>query len=430
MPYSTQADLASKKQFEAQTQKFCIRQFEKIIWQIDSLVNYQISLAELINPLELYLELYQKNLSLFSQSTVREQKQLSLTQTDHLQEKKQHTNPTVETTQKQEKYEHLLGQINRLLSSYDFLLLSLQPFWRDGEYLYRPESNVKNQQILLHFQSFLEEMEQLRKTQLPSANFFSRFLKQKIEVFLNQIRNLELSAWRHYHFSQTKNHLVISGVRDSFDLRQHFDALLSAYQPTIFSYLNFEDLQFLLDLLDLSDLFEAKQIEVFTKEESNWQVLTEIDLEDFLVTKINQARKQSTIIVVTTDQNADFKELQTLATTVLDSKNILLLGESGGVTKIASKLSATDFAGLLILKTRELDLLLKLKQNWKLQEIWLLGKLGWQVHAWWQTYLRRKNLKEEYLEDLYDLSLISYLNSLEEYSTGQVGLIESYQKRL
>jgi DNA polymerase III epsilon subunit-like protein len=297
------------------------------------------------------------------------------------------------------------------LSQYEFFLITFQPFLNNYEYKINfavptpQEKNVAQKFILL--------IDNLKKLALPNIKNLAAYpalqlLENKIIEFISQI-NFDPNSIYVFKNTGSKN-LFVSKYNQSFDLAAHFDNLYKGVGH-ITTNLNQNDYQQLLDLGNIT--VDYKRINF--AQNYDYQSFDNISRVEFLNDQIEKAKSSGRPIFVICGQNSSLKNLAKTATDFDLMDNILIIGESGGVTKIASKIDQ-GFVGVVIFKFSSVDYFYNLYKTPELYKIILYDRPYFHINEYWynRSKLSKKFSPDSFLKDLKDIYLQSKVNSLNQ----------------
>jgi len=376
-----------KIQNSQENQDAVLGQFENIITQIRSLSEIQYNITGLIEYLEIYRDIY----SLI--------------------------NPT----------DKAILEIQKILSSYDFLLFNLQSFWQSGEYQYDPNRFFPEEKIIQN--KFIEFCELLKKLRNSRFNEGSSVLENLSKKIIESLDSLEpLDTRKSYTFRIFGSTLTINIAKVNFDLENYLaESWKNFAKVEVQTYLNPEDFELLLSLAGLKKLFEDKKItishladfqnkvELINRSVSKESSPELVPLVDFYKEKLALAKSTEKPIIILGGQNSTLRDSQRVLTANFEVKDYLLLGESGSLTKIGSKL-VRDYVGLVVIKINDFNFLLKLLDLPEFEEIWIVNQPFFWVHKYWQN-LSKHSSESEYF--LFSLKRI-YVQAQANYFGNQV----------
>jgi DNA polymerase III subunit epsilon len=296
------------------------------------------------------------------------------------------------------------------LSQYEFFLVTLQPLMNNYDHkisFINPLPAEKNVAA-----KFLKLIQSLKELQLPNLRnldcySFIQILEIKIIDFTTK---LEFDPSQVYNFKLTGNkHLFASCVNTRFDLNSHFDNLLNNNQVT--------QIQTELNQLDFEELMNHGQVAAFKNsniqytENYDYQTHDNITRLDFLTQHIDLAKETSKPVFIVCGQNSSLKNLTKTASDYDLMNDVLVIGESGGITKIASKVDQ-GFIGVVIFKFSNLDYFYQLHKIPSLAKIALYDRPYFFIHDYWyqQSKTNGKYNPDTFLKILKDIYIQGKIN--------------------
>ena len=298
------------------------------------------------------------------------------------------------------------------LSQYEFFLVTLQPLMSNYDIkidFINPLPDQKN--IVTKFTRLLQNLRDLQLPNLKNLDSYNliKIIENKIINFINQVK---FDPSQNCNFKMTGNkHLFISYFKSNFDLNSHFITLqCSAEQiQTNLSKGGFDNLLRLAKL----GCFQGK---TNYSKDYNYIISDNISRLDFLTTHIDFAKKQNIPVFIVCGQNSSLKNLTKTASDFDLMNNTLVIGESGGITKIASKVDQ-GFVGVVIFKFSNLDYFLHLRQAPNLGKIVLYDRPYFFIHEYWykQSKTNRELAPETFLKTLKDIYLQGKINQIHNY---------------
>jgi DNA polymerase III epsilon subunit-like protein len=381
----------SQTQIDSDQSKIVLSPFEGIIVQIRFIAESYYDIAKIVKNLELYLTL-KLHLQRLDQSTV-----------------------TVE----------------KWLSSYDFLLISLSPFWRNNEFKYfQYLLNHQTKQIVSKYTSFCELTRELSKNKLDNSNLLFQALGDKISKLL---ANLDIYELNDSTFRLFNNHLTISKSKPGFDLEKHFEKLLVTYRNLeIETYLSETAFSEFVLLLGLGELLEKNNLNITYLIEQgqdyiNGETLIEqVDLKDFLSEKLELAKNAKKPVIVLGGQNSTLKDAQKILIENFEVSQYLALGESGSLTKVGSKIER-GFVGVVVTKVGDINFLLKQRNVIDFEQIWIVNQPYLWIHPFWLKRYVNNDEQEEFLLLLKKVYLEFQINQISILSKKPVNFLKSYK---
>lgn len=378
--------------------KVVLGQFENIITQIRFLTEIEHNTTNLVDYLEIYRDIY---------SLIK---------------------PT----------DKAILEIQKILSSYDFLLFNLQSFWQNNEYNYNPRQSFPEEKIIQNkFIEFCELLKNLQNFSFSAENILLAELKFKIVQALENM--VSLDPKQNYIFRFFNSVLTINESKVDFDLSKYLASSWKQFSSLeIQTYLNPEDFELLISLAGLKKLFEDQKIEIKFLHESENKIdlpnktlprdnSIEIPtLVDFYREKLELAKTTNKPVIILCGQNSTLRDSQRVLTGSFEVKDYLLLGESGSLTKVGSKL-VRNFVGLAVVKMNDFNYLLKLSDLPEFEEIWIVNQPFLWVQKYWQNLSKQSSEPEYYLSSLKRLYVQSQANYFSSMTGKQVNFLRAYK---
>ena len=265
---------------------------------------------------------------------------------------------------------------------------------------------------------------------MDNSNILFSTLNQKITKLLDTLDIYERSDST---FRLFNNYLTISKPKPEFDLRLHFEKLLTTFpELEIETNLSYDSFVELINMLELGDLFEQKQLNVtYLIEEigidNKTAVINEqIDLNEFFGDKLELAKTSKKPIIFLGGQNSTLKDAQKVLVENYNVSDYLVLGESGSLTKVGSKIER-GFVGLVVTKVGDINFLLKQRNAIEFAEIWVVNQPYLWIHPFWVRSNMNKEQQEEFATRLKKFYLEQIINQTSILSKKQTGFIRSYK---
>lgn len=256
-----------------------------------------------------------------------------------------------------------------VINAHDFLIFSLQPFLRNKFYKINFQNiSFQEEQIADKIKNIFIQLNQicviLEKNQNTQLSLVSAISKK----ICNLINRFDLQYDQEIMVTYKNDSLVFSQTKTEFSLIRHFKSLVQQNPKTKFiSYLPQPNLEFFLKLFGLNEL------NVFGRVSNvDFIDILNLDLNNFLSQKIEISKESKLPVIVLAGQNSTVKDLKKILIENFNPKDFLILGESGSLTKIISKIS-NGFSGLVVLKMSNLSLLLGSVNSNNIFEIWLIN---------------------------------------------------------
>ena len=310
---------------------------ENLIWQVDEVSNRTVNMLEMVNLINIV------------QGFSNDPKQLDLS-----------------------------TAITKLFNSYDFWLIGLNQFWIKSQYIYKPDSMPINQEsIYQRFQTLQENMEQTKiaikeylndytqrqnnlNAKLLSYNWLINWLEKNTIDFLQEAR-----------LYQVRDTIRISYQKKEFNLIRVLSDLLVDTRVSIPTYLTLKQVESLINLYELtpiSQLILSRANLLYQKSQTSVDTITLIDwidghpnqLEDEYIDYHNNHRVGSPSLWLANTNSTITKIANTLEKIADDRNSYNIVGLTGSITKISSKIRA-GFDGIAVIKQSDIYMLKNLQ---------------------------------------------------------------------
>ncbi len=359
-----------------QPQSNCILdRFEDILWQIKSLSEETLDLGRFIWLLEVWQKIHPKN-------------------------------------------HH--KQIARVLTEYDFFLFAIEPFWalNNYQYWYKPDDMVGEETILKQkLTSLFNSIKNL--PHFEASNELEKAVVKKINSFLKEIHPWDTNTNLYLKFTNQK--LTASKIKLGFDLSSYFAEFFDRFPNLqIQTYLSESDFKLLLDVADLTDVFNDlnPKIVYYNQNIETFVTKNTSSLVDFLQEKHNLATEKQSPVLILSGNNSALKKIQKSLTDNLHPNDYLSLGESGSLTKIYSKL-IRNFVGVVNIRIGDFGFITSQKNCPNFAEIWLVGEPLIFVQQYWQKLAKQTSQPELFTQTIQNLNLAAQAGFI-YYKTNQV----------
>ena len=233
--------------------------------------------------------------------------------------------------------------------------------------------------------------------------------------FKSLVYKLHLDYKEKYLFRYFKDSLQLVQNNTLFNFNDWFKGLISKYPNLkIETYLSQNSFQNLVEMLDLNEVFEYEGVEVeflFDQVEKNIDP-ERMELDFFINSQLESLKKTENISLVLAGQNSTLKDLQHSLTSQHEFDNYLILGESGSLTKIGSKI-LRGFKGLVVIKFHDIHYLLRLNNIPKIDSVWIVNSPYFWIHKCYFNLANKSNDSENFINTLklfyleYQINLIN-----------------------
>jgi DNA polymerase III epsilon subunit-like protein len=272
----------------------------------------------------------------------------------------------------------LYNSVQRLLAQIDFLSISLLPLWNYNKFelnLNR-QATMQVEQAIKKFLSFTNEISELlnilKTTGIPVRNgkYFSVFYL----ALLNTLSEFELLK-NHQLFilSYLHQEIEFEALNKESTLEVFFESLFTKY-PNIklVTYLDVETMSELLDFLNIRSILSKREIcKINTSSQNN--------TDSFLIDKVSMMADSDflnymqniltdlddKLCFILSGNNKANKQIELLIPNKLNKEKYLLIGESGSITKIFSKIKS-GFRGIVFLRQKDLGYIINKKLDQKI----------------------------------------------------------------
>lgn len=371
--------IPTQEYLDTEPQVAILEDFESVVWKVGSLADNHFRLGKIVE----YLAILKEFLSL-------------------------------------ENQENLLENIDKIATSYDFWGASVDKASRYGAL----ELNLNKTEDEFGLKSgLLRLIEQLEKTQeiLKKINFSSPILVQLKEKIVSFSLS-EKIALQNIQVRSVSGFLELSWPKVNFDLAQTLESNL----------LSIPNLQIKTNLTEplYSNFAKILKLEKFVPQDFNEElditVLQDQFLPDFFASQIEIAKNNNQICVLLGGLNSSLKDSQKVCNENFLSQDYLVLGETGSLTKILSKIK-NGFSGLVILKFNNLDYLLSTIDSAKIGDIFVLNQPYFNFHSYLEKYLKNSKYYDDYKPFLKKLFLLATIYKTKEKHNKNIHFVSNYR---
>ena len=246
-----------------------------------------------------------------------------------------------------QEYKALLKKFN---SNHYFLVFHLQNLMQNYEYnLPADSSDLANLNIKKQLQQISEIISELKTHVLNPKN---TVIKAINSTFLNLINDLVFKTAQAYKIQNQNGRILILEKKQNFNLHQFIEEIINSNCITTVNTeldkLIWNDLIYSLNIKDLVD-----KLEVNYAEKNQISIVQQVKLEDLLNYAYNESNETNKVALILAGQNSGLKDSQRVTIEGFNYSQYLILGESGSLTKISSKI-LSGFKGLVIGKVSNL----------------------------------------------------------------------------
>lgn len=327
------------------------------------------------------------------------------------------------------------AEISKFITSLDFFLLSLQPFWVKGEYYFNP-SRIPPEQYSIRgkLDSIIQSLISISLPSEDNVKSLRYSLFEAIQCILTDARSASksgrLAISKPLLIRYFRNNLSLSFREPEDTLYTYISALFQTYPSgKIETFLNQEDAQTLIKMMGIEQFWPRLEgILDHHYDEGAFlynQSTDNSSLSDFLHSKYQKSQALGKPIVLMCGQNSGIRDIQRIVTEDFEYNQYLLLGESGSLTKIASKLTH-GFVGIVIIKNGDFEYLNSAYLNRNYGEIWLIAQPYFSIHSHWYGLAKSTSNSDLFISKLKQLYLKSTIQKIAYLSGSQVNFMRSY----
>jgi DNA polymerase III epsilon subunit-like protein len=319
--------------------------------------------------------------------------------------------------------------VQKTISAYDFLLITIQPFWVRSEYIYKP-FDIKPQEsvIRLKIGQLSIALKELYNLNWKTGNSILKSLVENIQMVLNELKDGESELFirsnNQLNFRFWSGQMFVGKQQPNFRLNNSIEKLLIEKNPTISTYFNEDDFWKFLEITGMKRVLENyPKIEYLNKDLDFILSLEELPLSKYFIDKISLAKTQNKPVLILCGQNSGLRDAEKiLPFGNFDKKDYLILGDTGSLTKIASKITL-GFTGVVVVKTNDYDYFVRSGvNNWG--AICILCAPYFAMDNYWWNLAKASGNKEEYLK----IFKYMYLKSLASKINVRSGITVNYQR--
>jgi DNA polymerase III epsilon subunit-like protein len=366
---------------EHQTTELVLEQFETIVSHIRQLSEKQYKLGKLITLLEIYSILV----------------------------------PSDET-------------VKKTISAYDFFLLTLQPFLQRSEYSYKPfEIKPEEQVIRAKIGQLSIQLQELFTVNWDLSSILTKEVVEHIQQQLQELKDengeMFISANKQLNFRYYSHQLFVGQFIQGFRLNSLLQETI-AKNPLITTYYSESDFWKFLEITGTKRVLEGYPHIKYMGENTELLLsLEEVELKKFFLNKIALSKNTNKPTLILCGQNSGLRDSEKVVISGdIEKHDFLILGDTGSLTKIASKISS-GFKGLVIIKTGDFDYFARLGLI-DYAEIWILCQPYFPIENYWWSLAKRADNRDEYLR----IFKFMYLKGLASKIHAKTQLPVRYQK--
>ena len=319
-----------------------------------------------------------------------------------------------------EDYEEIKNKLAQCVSGYDFLLLQIKPRMTNGQF-FLDFANIDNTKtdVYLRWQNLVGLLEKLPETfekiKTHQTHEFvwsiakKMFANHKKLIFKNQKINFKLIG----------NHLDLSSQVLDFDLTNHFQKMLQN-KPKL-------ELETHLSLVDYAKFLAFSELTCLKNQATklrfnpnqNTCFLSDVVLEDF----VKLISKSGNLQILVAPNSGAFADTSKFINKVCT--NFAIVGESGSMTKIMSRL-VNGFVGIVLIKQSHLDSLILIAKKIKPFKICYLGSPNIQTPSYFYNLSKKYKNSDNFLQNIKGLQQTSFSNRLGYYFDCPIEIINNY----
>jgi DNA polymerase III epsilon subunit-like protein len=368
-----------------------LKQFENIITHIKYIAEDSYNITKYINLLELFVEL--KNPNADSQND--------------------------------------FAPLQKIISSYDFLLLTLQSFWQRSEYQYnslrlKPEEQVVKNKL----EEFFYSITSFDPHSYFSDNPLQTELLSQISIIHNELSNPKgLIGQTQILFRFQGNTLTGSTIKWDFDLSSHLEKVFNAHSNiAIETYFGKDDFESFLQLIGVDEVFKKNNPKIEYKNVPFQSLYTSEfhgSLEHFIEEKNTLSHEKNSFVLLLCGQNSSIRDIEKSFTKNLRPEEYIILGESGSLTKVASKMMKLK-KGLVCVKLGDFYYLSRYRDSFEFSEVWIINTPYFQINRYWFSAAKKTQDPDGFMNMLKWMYLRSQSQYISEKSGLQVQFLKGY----
>ena len=299
-----------------------------------------------------------------------------------------------------------------ILSKYDFFLLTLNNHLVNYEYKLNFFDIPAKDRLMVD--KYLDLINTLNTLVLPSPDDLNCY--QIAQMVANKITTLQtqfvINKNKKYSFKLNGNKgLSVSTSQDNFDLYEHFVNILDANPNTITqTNLSKEDFGDLMYLAQVEDL-DFGQVEYGQTHE--YQAISGVSALDYFTDKIELAKSQNKVVFITCGLNSSLKNAEQICANHDLMNDVLIIGESGGITKIASKIDQ-GFVGIVVIKFGNMEYFDYLTKKPNTAQVVIYDRPYFFINDFWYNLSKQpkpdNSTPDQYLKELKNLFVQAKIN--------------------
>ena len=292
--------------------------------------------------------------------------------------------------------------IQQVVSAYDFFLITLQPFWVRSEFVYKP-FDLKPQEAVIRAKigALNLQLQTLYRQTWTTSTPLLESLVEEIKALLDTLRDGERQLFirtnNNLQFRFARHQLFVAQKHDDWRLNAHLEQLLSEWRPVISTDLSRSDFAKYLELTGTKRVLDTYEPIHFPEQDPELILSPEAPkLAKFFLDNITLAKQANQPVLVLCGQNSGLRDAEkVLPGGDFDKGDYLILGDTGSLTKIGSKLQQ-GFRGIVLVKTGDFAYFARLGLlEWA--KIWILSAPYFPVDNYWWKLARASGRRDEWL---------------------------------
>lgn len=271
--------------------------------------------------------------------------------------------------------------IDSFISSYDFLLLAINSTNKIFSDIEDPILRSKKISFLENFENFKAKIicfNPILSNQNEVIKDLIDFIKKELVEKIGFVEKISAND----EFGVFSNQLTISSPIKNFSIRESFHKLSTSYPQLVYkTYLyNKDDLENLLKFYSLQ--LDIDKIDILsTRFKTNYH--QSINLTETLGELVDKSKVKACPLILC-GQNSTLAAIQKIATTNFNPHQYAVLGESGSLSKIISKLFQS-FNGVVATKFNDYEFIANQNTSKLISEIWVINEPYIFVNAYWNS---------------------------------------------
>ena len=292
--------------------------------------------------------------------------------------------------------------VQQVVSAYDFFLITLQPFWVRSEFVYKP-FDLKPQEAVVRAKigALNLQLQTLYRQTWVTTSPLLESLVDEIKALLERLRDGERQLFvrtnNNLQFRFARHQLFVAQKYDDWRLNAHLERLLEEWRPVIGTDLSRPDFAKYLELTGTKRVLDAYEQIRYPEQDPELILSPEAPkLEKFFRGNIELARQAKQPVLILCGQNSGLRDAEkVLPGGDFDKNDYLILGDTGSLTKIGSKLQQ-GFQGIVLVKTGDFDYFARLGLlEWG--KIWILSAPYFPVDNYWWKLAKASGRQDEWL---------------------------------